>query len=214
MSTEEQHLLLWKGRQFGPFNIEQIREKLFAGDINRMHQIQVDDHWQILDDYLEKLRAADLSARMRDSEMKREFDAQLIAARASGPRMIAHEPQTAPGSQLSPVHSEWSAVNSSDPFAAGPAPSPFPLSQSRMSGFAITAFVMGICCFIPFVNFISWILAIVFGHIALSQMNADDSLKGRGLAIAGLAITYFLLVMVTTVIVLCLANNKPLPIHF
>jgi len=210
MIAADRYLLLWKGRQAGPFSIAEIREKLLAGDINRMHQIHADGRWQILDDYLEKLRGADLEARRaeeqrnRDAEMKRQIEAQLDEARAK--RGEVRPPPSHPAPQALPP-----ANSSADPFAAG---GPFPSPRSRMSGFAITALVMGVCNFVPFVNFVSWILALVFGHIALIQMNADDSLKGRGMAIAGLIITYFLLVVVITVVVLCLANNKPLPIHF
>jgi hypothetical protein len=218
MTGDSQFLLLWKGRQTGPFSIEQIRERLFAGDINRMHQIQVDGRWQILDEYLEKLRGSDRDARraeqqMREVETKRQFEAQSHDEHGN------REGVRNPLSHLLPKEAPTAArhqpydISHADQFGSG-APSPFPAPRSRMSGFAITAFVMGLCNFIPFVNFVSWILALVFGHISLSQMKADESLKGRGLAIAGLAITYFLLVVGITIIVLCLVNNKPLPFHF
>jgi len=210
MIAADQYLLLWKGRQTGPFSIGQIREKLLAGDINRMHQIHVDGRWLILDEYLEKLRQADLEAKRaeeqqtREAETKRQFEAQLNEERAKRqeerPSFSGLIPQAPPF-----------GLTSVNPFGSG---MPFPSPQPRMSGFAITALVMGVCNFIPFVNFVSWILALVFGHIALVQMKADESLNGRGLAIAGLVITYFLLVVATTIVVLCLANNKPLPVHF
>jgi len=68
MTALDQYMLLWKGRQAGPFSIAQIREKLSAGDINRMHQIHVDGRWQILDDYLEKLRGVDLETKRSEQQ--------------------------------------------------------------------------------------------------------------------------------------------------
>ena len=53
--------------------------------------------------------------------------------------------------------------------------------------------VMAICNFIPYVNFVTWLLAIIFGHIALSHIKRDSTLGGRGLALAGLIITYVLI---------------------
>lgn len=209
MIAEDQYLLLWKGRQTGPFSIGQIRERLLAGDINRMHQIQVDGRWQILDEYLERLRGADLEAsraeeqRRREMEMRRQNEEQFDEERAKPGEESQSLSRSIP--QAPPVGGA-----PADPFGTGV---PFPPSQSRMSGFAITALVMGVGNFIPFVNFVTWILALVFGHLALFQMETDESLKGRGMAIAGLVITYFLLVVVITVVVLCLVNNKPLP-HF
>jgi hypothetical protein len=73
---------------------------------------------------------------------------------------------------------------------------------------------MGICNFIPYFQSVSWILALVFGHIALSRTNRDESLKGRGMAIAGLAITYFLLLMGLAFIALTLANHKKLSLPY
>jgi hypothetical protein len=211
MTAADQYLLLWKGRQSGPFDIARIQEMLLAGDINRMHQIHIDGRWQILDDFLEKLRGADLEAKRAEEQQVREAATRRqIEPQAS--QEPANPPLPSPASQAQQGLPAPPFANASpDPFGAG---APFPPDKSRMSGFAVTALVMGVCNLIPFVDFVSWILALVFGHIALSQMNADDSLKGRGLAIAGLAITYFFIVVVTTFVVLCLVNNKPIPIHF
>jgi len=34
------------------------------------------------------------------------------------------------------------------------------------------------------------ILAVIFGHVALSQIQKDPSIRGRGMAIAGLVLGY------------------------
>jgi Domain of unknown function (DUF4190) len=223
----DQYLLLWKGRQFGPFSMDQIREKLSAGDINRMHQIQVEGRWQILDEYLEKLRGKDLELRRaeqqtRDAELKRQKDAQLHEERS---RLSHLMPNVSPPSQLPGAQP---GQNVEAPPGSGAAQPPFPTSPTQTSPFAITTLALGLLNgglaaaalaagldnFIPLVSLVLWIVTLLFGHIALSQMNTDDSLEGRGMAIAGLAITYFLLVTATTVVVLLVANNKPMPFHF
>ena len=51
---------------------------------------------------------------------------------------------------------------------------------------AIAALVLGIASFI-FFGFLG-ILAIIFGAIGISQTNKDPSLKGRGMAVAGLVL--------------------------
>ena len=73
---------------------------------------------------------------------------------------------------------------------------------------------MALCNFVPYLGFFSWILALVFGHTALAQMKRDPGLDGRGMAIAGLVITYFLLVMGLTFAVLVFANYQKLPNFF
>jgi hypothetical protein len=74
--------------------------------------------------------------------------------------------------------------------AAESAPAPAPVAPaatgSRTSGMAIAALVMGIAGFV-FFGFLG-ILAIIFGGIGLSQINKDPSLKGKGMAVAGLVL--------------------------
>ena len=43
---------------------------------------------------------------------------------------------------------------------------------------------------ILWIYWIGSILAVVFGHIAISQANKDESLSGKGMAIAGLVLGY------------------------
>lgn len=56
----------------------------------------------------------------------------------------------------------------------------------RTSGLAIASMVLGIV----WIYWIGSILAIIFGHIALSQIRKDPNLGGRGMAIAGVVLGY------------------------
>lgn len=56
----------------------------------------------------------------------------------------------------------------------------------RTNGLAVASLVLGIVGIILCVLFIPWILAIIFGAIAIKQCNADPTYTGKGLAIAGL----------------------------
>jgi hypothetical protein len=58
------------------------------------------------------------------------------------------------------------------------------------SGMAIASLVLSLCFFIPFVNFVHWLLALIFGHIALVQIKRNPAIGGRGLALAGVIISY------------------------
>ncbi len=62
----------------------------------------------------------------------------------------------------------------------------------RTSGFAVASFVLGLVSLLLFMVFgILPLLAIVFGHCALSEMKkSQGELGGRGLAIAGLVLGY------------------------
>ena len=69
-----------------------------------------------------------------------------------------------------------------------PGPGPVQGYPQRTSGMAIASLVLGLipCMCVPS------LLAIIFGHIALSKIaNSNGQLKGRGMAIAGLILGYF-----------------------
>jgi hypothetical protein len=71
-----------------------------------------------------------------------------------------------------------------------PPPVPAPSVKST-SGLAIAALICGILSIIGGALFIiPFLLAIIFGHIALAQCNRDPEVGGKGLAIAGLAMGY------------------------
>jgi len=70
--------------------------------------------------------------------------------------------------------------------APAPASAPSAAAGGKTSGFAIAARVMGIVGIIFFGPLA--ILAIIFGAIGISQIGKDPSLKGKGMAVAGLVL--------------------------
>ena len=208
------YFLTWKGSRTGPFSIEQVRAQLAAGEISRMHRIGVNGGWQLLDEFLTAAPdpAAERHAaalRQREEQLRREFDSQLAAE-----RVRAVPPPTDSGDEVKPSPFSHFLPKPPPPailYPATPDEEDAPVTPTRTSGLAIASLVMALCNFIPYVGFFSWILALVFGHTALGQMQRDPSLAGRGMAIAGLAITYFLLVLGLTYVALVLINHQKLP---
>jgi hypothetical protein len=211
MSSESgPYRLLWKGRESGPFPLEEIEARLVAGEISRLHQIQVNGRWQILDDFLEKLR--------HHSPVPTH---STISGRELGPvRETALEKYARPGeppSALGRLLPKWLRFGASHPAPLDGEPFDAdhphePAFRPRLSVWALAALLLALCDFIPYVNFVSWIPALIFGHIALHRIDRDDTLFGRGLAVTALVITYFLLIVFLTFVVLMVANHQPL--HF
>jgi hypothetical protein len=216
-AREPRYILLWKGRQSEPFPLGVIREKLRSGEISRMHQVNCDGKWMVLDEFLEQHGGGDPEAqrreeaRKREDELRSEYESKLAAERAQQgalqERLAAAENRSSLAHLLPPQPQYF-------PPPPPPPPAVLPTSPTsgetpaRTSGLAIAALVMGLCNFVPILNLVTWILALVFGHVALSQMKRDHALEGRGMAIAGLIITYFLLVLGLTYAGLMLASNQ------
>ena len=56
----------------------------------------------------------------------------------------------------------------------------------RVNGFALASLVLGIV----WLFWLGSLLAVIFGHIAISQMRSDETYRGKGMAIAGLVLGY------------------------
>jgi hypothetical protein len=80
----------------------------------------------------------------------------------------------------------------------------------KTSGMAITSMILSISCF-PFLGVfgIVWILGLVFGLIALNRINkSGGQLKGKGFAIAGIAVSSAGLAVVLTLVGVLLIFNS------
>ena len=62
--------------------------------------------------------------------------------------------------------------------------SPQTQQNGQMNGLAIASMVVGIV----WIYWIGSILAVIFGHVALNQMKKNPTMKGKGFAIAGVAL--------------------------
>ncbi len=76
---------------------------------------------------------------------------------------------------------------------------PAPIRAEKTSGFAIASLIFGLF----FLLFPLSIVAIVFGHISLSQIKKSAGrLGGKGLAIAGLVLGYFGIAMIPLILII------------
>ncbi|HTM20894.1 MAG TPA: DUF4190 domain-containing protein [Kofleriaceae bacterium] len=90
------------------------------------------------------------------------------------------------------------------PYPYYPPPYGYP-PPARTNGYAIASMVLGIVWF----YWITSILAVVFGHIAISQINRSrGALTGKGMAIAGLVLGYVWLGFLVLGILIAAAGTK------
>lgn len=78
--------------------------------------------------------------------------------------------------------------------------------DSKNSGFAVTALILGICALVlfwlPFIGWIFWVAAVIFGILGIIDSGKPGK-KGKGLAIAGLilGIVAFLLYLIIVFVI-------------
>lgn len=93
------------------------------------------------------------------------------------------------------------STSKAEPEASITKPTPIAATATdvtRTSGLAIASLVLGIF----WIYGIGSTLAIIFGHVSLAQMKKDSTIKGRGLAIAGLVLGYLALILLVLFVVI------------
>ena len=120
-----------------------------------------------------------------------------------GPPPMAGQGQGASGSPGAPTPYPGQAAYGA-PY--GPPPYSWPPARGKVSGFAIAGFVLGLLGFL----ILTAILGVVFGLVALVKIRDNPQLRGKGLAIAGLAVSGLWLVLLVIGIV-ATAVSPPAP---
>jgi hypothetical protein len=215
MSLTELYHLQWRGTTKGPWTLAFIKEALESGDIHSLYQIQTDKGWLPLRDFLANLpqapvgpappTAAQQAAEARiDAELqiRNEYESkfQALETQIAEERRRRRE-QAAIPAQPTPVP-QWMLQPPAQTASAS-------AHAERTSGLAVASFVLSLLFFIPIANFVTWILSLVFGHMSLSQMKHDPLLRGRGLAIAALVISYVMMGLGLLVVILTPSLYRP-----
>lgn len=213
MSDSEKYHLQWKGQSYGPWDLPAIRQALATGSIHSLYQIHAGGKWQPLRDFLENLprevpairQAVEAPPQPAAAAVKPVHELAPVRQPGQPPPLPAHLPPPHLGVPIgAPVGAPPLPLFQANPF---PHP-PHHARESRTSGLAIASFVLSLCFLIPYVNLFSSLLSLVFGHIALGQISRDPSLRGRGLAQAGLIVTYAMIALVITMTVVVVLLSK------
>jgi hypothetical protein len=188
------YYLTWRGRRLGPFSVHEIEQKLSENEIGRFHLVGDEQSEMTVGDLLaqvEKERTAEQLRRQARDRAAREAKRQEEVDEAQAQREIVAERD-----RLTSELDELKNAGKNLPIQPLQFGAPqIPYIPSRTSGQAITAFVFALFNFVPGVNFVSWLIALILAYSALADMRRDPHLGGRGLALAALWITYILLVL-------------------
>jgi hypothetical protein len=163
--------LSWQGAVTGPHTIKEIRSLLKFGKVHSLYKIEVDGGWILLRDHLAEIDRTSRPA------------AKMTAA--------PPHPASLPIPNVLPDEHEFSAPKIIPTGASSGTYLPSTGTQSSpANGIATASFILSLCFFIPVLNGITQLLALVFGHLALAQMGPHHFGKSRALASTGLWITY------------------------
>ena len=174
-------MLSWQGQVTGPHSLREIQSLLRVGKIHSLFKIQVDGEWMLLRDHL-----ADLDRQPRNAE-------RASATPAATPETRTFPPISMPsrGVPMAIPVPEVDGRQVAD--AAIPAPRPTADGEHEAvaaKGMAIAAFALSLFFFVPYLNGITWVLALIFGHLAVAPTGADRRSLAATLAWLGLWLCY------------------------
>lgn len=190
------YTLFWRGQRSGPFTIEEIEQKLSDSEIGLWHLVGDEASGVTVGDLLRQIDEENRSLQLQQEQARERVQRearQRVEQQNSQAMQRLQEENEALADELDNIRAAQNIPKAvATPFVPGYLPHPPQVTQ-RASGQAITAFVFSLLNFVPGINLISWLIAIILAHSALSDMRRDPSLGGRGLAVAALWITYTLL---------------------
>jgi hypothetical protein len=181
--TPSDAFLSWQGDVTGPHSIEEIRGMLKRGKIHSLYKIKVGKEWVLLRDRLAEIdrmnRARPAVATVKVSSSGWLAESSPISAQAPPP--LGH-------GFLSPGSSSDQSDTRKLEFL--PPEEDADMGHDPADGLAMASFVLSLCFFIPILNGITQLLALIFAHLALAQMGPRYQGRSRSLASAALWITY------------------------
>lgn len=170
--THNKELFLsWQGQVTGPHALRDIRNLLKLDKIHSLYKIQIEGQWVLLRDHLAAL----------------EKESREEAAKQGAPQLKAPSPPFVKPAAV--TDDDWQSDGATE--SAHDSASLNEGEQSPVpAGIAITSFVLSLFFFVPYLNGVTWLLALIFGHLALSNAGNRPSGKAATLAWIGLWITY------------------------
>jgi hypothetical protein len=174
-AEQTESFLSWQGQISGPHLQKDIQHLLKIGKIHSLYKIQVRGEWILLRDYL-----ADLELKTRDAARRKAEMPQAPAPRypsGSVPDAILVPEDDFPASSTSAIGMEADADT-------------LDKSSGESKGLAIASFVLSCFFFIPFLNLLTWLMGMIFGHLASSQIGAGSKSKAATLNSVGLWLSY------------------------
>lgn len=176
--NKQQWLLSWQGGITGPHSLREIQTLLKLGKVHSLYRIQVEGEWILLRD-----RFADLEQKAREAEGKKA-DRLPVRSPAAG----SGHAEPIPAAIFVPDEEPWELGKTTGHSPQSGSGDGSEIVESK--GIAIASFVLSLFFFVPFLNGITWLLSLIFGHLALSQTSEKNRSGPAVLAWIGLWLSY------------------------
>lgn len=174
MNIERKYLLSWQDQVLGPHSVEEIKSLLSDRKIHSLFKVKSDGSEVLVREFLASL----------NDDRKRASAAQAEAVVA---------PPAKPAAAVIGATADHEGHQvASEATVAGESVSPPPLHTGGEAkfGFAMASFVLSLLFVLPFINLVSWVMSLIFGHMFLYASKGDRTHRGYAYAWCGVWLTY------------------------
>ena len=173
--SQKELFLSWQGDVIGPHTLSEVRTLLKLGKIHSLYKIQSEGEWILLRDHLADVDQQSREEKMRTAEQQADSGDKPFVSGMVRPAILVPDKDNLNGMGMSaPLH----LVEEENDEVEEP------------KGISITTFVLSLLFFVPFLNGITWLLSLIFGHLYCAQTEHNKRSKYGTLAWLGLWITY------------------------
>jgi hypothetical protein len=179
MNIDKKYLLSWQSQMLGPHSVEEIKSLLNERKIHSLFKVQSDEGEVLVREFLAGLNDDRKRASAAQAEASvTQPEAAVIEAIAYDERRQAASEKTLPPLPTSLLADE------------SVSPPPLHTGGEAKFGFAMASFVLSLLFVLPFINLVSWVMSLIFGHMFLYASKGDRTHRGYAYAWCGVWLTY------------------------
>lgn len=198
--SDQDYYLSWRNQITGPFTMDQIHQQLRRREISTLYKIQVNGNWESLRSYLATHKSNKEKDRLEEAAMQKQRiereQLELNQLREERDHEIRVADSVKQNQQVTstPVQSAAAIPIDQEGSKRDDYEEDVQNGSRRSSfsgrGLGIASFVLSLFFFIPVLNLICFILALIFGHLALSQTPSSRRKDENALPWFGVSFTY------------------------
>ena len=154
--NEQEYYISRHDRISGPFSLGDINRQLKRREISTLHKIQVNGEWELLRNFLASAKREKIRLDKEQTEQNRDkqYEPEAVPLREA---VVREEDE---GSEVEDAMADANHLQNQQSQTDEAIPG---------RGFGIAAFALSLFFFLPIINAVCFILALIFGHLSLSK---------------------------------------------
>jgi hypothetical protein len=174
IDPDTSYYLQWRGKVVGPFQLEEINQKLRQRQINSLYKVQVEGDWVLLREFLAQIKTEHAEEEIELPTPPPLRGGSPGTGLSSSPPVIGDPSPVVP--LAIPVEDDgWggAALPRENPAGSEGFSNPAGMDKTG-KGMGVSSFILSFSFFIPFLNLFGLTMSLILGHLALSRSSSGE----------------------------------------